>query len=197
MRHLGHILSHNLSDAPDIIDKTKDLAKKAKYMLHTFSCCDRFTKSTLFMSFVSDCLVLLSGPSLVPSSSLWKWPSIISYVIFGDCLISVTPIFRTSLLLSIVCLILFMIDHWDWLIQPSTPIPSFYMMCSTTAPSWLTVLLATTVFMDGSTSKFILNKIQFLPASCLMSWHTLHSTALHFMMTSFLPAVHNSYFSYL
>ena len=110
-------------------------------MLHTFSCCDRFTKSTLFMSFVSDCLVLLSGPSLVPSSSLWKWPSIISYVIFGDCLISVTPIFRTSLLLSIVCLILFMIDHWDWLIQPSTPIPSFYMMCSTTAPSWLTVLL--------------------------------------------------------
>ena len=60
VRHLGHILSHNLSDAPDIIDKTKDLAKKAIYMLHTFSCCDRFTKSTLFMSF---CLSL-SGSAI-------------------------------------------------------------------------------------------------------------------------------------
>ena len=36
---------------------------------------------------------------------------------------------------------------------------------------WLTVLLATTVFMDGSTVNFILNKIQFLPALCEMSWH--------------------------
>ena len=36
VRHLGHMLSHDLSDAPDIIDKTKDLAKKANYMLHTF-----------------------------------------------------------------------------------------------------------------------------------------------------------------
>ena len=59
MRHLGHVLSHDLSDAPDIIDKTKDLAKKANYMLHTFSC-DRLTKSTLFMSF---CLSL-SGSAI-------------------------------------------------------------------------------------------------------------------------------------
>ena len=58
MRHLGPILSHDLSDAPDIIDKTKDLAKKANYMLHTFSCCDRLTKSRLFMSF---CLSLLGS----------------------------------------------------------------------------------------------------------------------------------------
>ena len=29
--HLGHILSHDLSDAPDIRDKAKDLAKKANY----------------------------------------------------------------------------------------------------------------------------------------------------------------------
>ena len=72
LRHLGHVLSHDISDVPDIIGETKDLAKKANYILHTFSCCDRFTKSTLFMSFVSHCLVLLSGPLLVPSSSLWK-----------------------------------------------------------------------------------------------------------------------------
>ena len=60
VQHLGHMLSHDLSDAPDIIDKTKDLAKKANYMLHTFSCCDQFTKSTLFMSF---CLSL-SGSAI-------------------------------------------------------------------------------------------------------------------------------------
>ena len=50
VQYLGHILSHDLAD-PDIIDKTKNLAKKANYMLHTFSCCDRLAKSTLFMSF--------------------------------------------------------------------------------------------------------------------------------------------------
>ena len=60
MRHLGHVLSRDLSDAPDIIDKTKDLAKKANYMLHTFSCCDQLAKSTLFMSF---CLSL-SGSAI-------------------------------------------------------------------------------------------------------------------------------------
>ena len=60
VQHLGHILSHDLSDASDIIDKTKELAKKANYMLHTFSCCDWLTKSTLFMSF---CLSL-SGSAI-------------------------------------------------------------------------------------------------------------------------------------
>ena len=60
VQHLGHILSHDLSDDFDIIDKTKELAKKANYMLHTFSCCDRLTKSTLFMSF---CLSL-SGSAI-------------------------------------------------------------------------------------------------------------------------------------
>ena len=59
-RHLGCILSHDLSDAPDIIDKTKDPAKKTNYMLHTFSCYDRLIKSTLFMSF---CLSL-SGSAI-------------------------------------------------------------------------------------------------------------------------------------
>ena len=50
VRHLGHIISHDLSDSPDISDKSKDLIKKANYMLHTFSSCDKYTKTKLFQS---------------------------------------------------------------------------------------------------------------------------------------------------
>ena len=60
--HLGHVLSHDLSDAPDIRVKAKDVAKKANYMLYSFSCCDKFTKTSLLQSF---CLSL-------PGSVTWK-----------------------------------------------------------------------------------------------------------------------------
>ena len=59
--HLGHILSCDLSDDPAIIAVKKDLCRKANFMLHTFSCCDSYTKSNLFRSF---CLSLYG-------SSLW------------------------------------------------------------------------------------------------------------------------------
>ena len=62
MKHLGR---SDLSDNLDIIEKTKDVVRKANYMLQMFSCCDRFTKTTLFRSY---CLAL-------PGCSLWSLAS--------------------------------------------------------------------------------------------------------------------------
>ena len=103
----------------------------------------------------------------------------------GVCL-GVTPVFCTSLLLSIVLLILFTIDHYDWLVRPLTLIPSFFMMCSIRAPNWHIVSLVTIVFLDGSTLNFTLNKILFVLASCVMSSLTRHSIALLSVMTFIL-----------
>ena len=65
VKHLGHILYCNLSDNEDISSIKKDLTRKANCMLHTFSCCDPHTKTTLFCSV---CLSLY-GSSLWMSSS--------------------------------------------------------------------------------------------------------------------------------
>ena len=65
VKHLGHILSSDLSDNLDIIEKTKDMVRKANYMLQMFSCCDKLTKTTLFRSY---CLAL-------PGCSLWSLAS--------------------------------------------------------------------------------------------------------------------------
>ena len=65
VKHLGHVLSSDLSDNLDIIEKTKDMVRKANYMLQMFSCCDKFTKTTLFRSY---CLAL-------PGCSLWSLAS--------------------------------------------------------------------------------------------------------------------------
>ena len=65
VKHLGHILSSDLSDNLDIIEKTKDMVRKANYMLQIFSCCDKLTKTTLFRSY---CLAL-------PGCSLWSLAS--------------------------------------------------------------------------------------------------------------------------
>ena len=73
MKHLGHILSSDLSDNLDIIEKTKDMVRKANCMLQMFSCCDKFTKTTLFRSY---CLAL-------PGCSLWSLalPQLFSLVV--------------------------------------------------------------------------------------------------------------------
>ena len=63
--HLGHTLSCDLSDNPDIASVKKDLCRKANYMLHTFSSCDPFTMTELFRSY---CLPLY-GSSLWSASS--------------------------------------------------------------------------------------------------------------------------------
>ena len=60
--HLGHTLTHDLSDDEDIISIKKDLCRKAMY---TFSCCNPLTKTKLLQSF---CLSLY-GSSLWLSSS--------------------------------------------------------------------------------------------------------------------------------
>ena len=83
--HLGHTLSCDLSDNPDITSVKKDLCRKANYMLHTFSSCDPFTRTELFRSY---CLSLYG-------SSLWSASfkelkslevcSIILYVKSGIC----------------------------------------------------------------------------------------------------------------
>ena len=64
-KHLGHILSSNLSDTDDIVRVKKDLVRKANCMLHSFSPCNPFVKTKLFESF---CLSLY-GSALWFSSS--------------------------------------------------------------------------------------------------------------------------------
>ena len=63
--HLGHILSHELSDNPDIIAIRQDMCRKANHMLATFRCCNPVTKTKLMQSF---CMSLYG-------SSLWKTSS--------------------------------------------------------------------------------------------------------------------------
>ena len=42
--HLGHILTFNLHDKDDIIRATKDLNRKANYILSSLKCVDPFLK---------------------------------------------------------------------------------------------------------------------------------------------------------
>ena len=64
-KHLGHLLSFNLSDADDIVRVKNDLVRKANCMLHSFSPCNPLVKTKLFDSF---CLSLY-GSALWFSSS--------------------------------------------------------------------------------------------------------------------------------
>lgn len=63
--HLGHILTYNLCDKSDILCATKDLNRKANYLLSTFKCVDPSVKCFLLKSF---CLSLYG-------SSLWSLSS--------------------------------------------------------------------------------------------------------------------------
>ena len=56
--HLGHTLLENLNDSLDISRKTKDLLRRANYILCTFSFVDPFVQSMLIKSF---CLSLYGG----------------------------------------------------------------------------------------------------------------------------------------
>ena len=56
--HLGHTLLENLDDSLDISRKTKDLLRRANYILCTFSFADHFVQSMLIKSF---CLSLYGG----------------------------------------------------------------------------------------------------------------------------------------
>ena len=58
MIHLGHILQYNLNDEADIIRATKDLLRKANYILCTFSFADPFDQ---LYHFVFHCMDVLCG----------------------------------------------------------------------------------------------------------------------------------------
>ena len=62
IKHLGHILTSNLSDEEDITAISKDMCRKANHLLHIFSCCDPSVKTHLFSSF---CLSLYGA-------ALWR-----------------------------------------------------------------------------------------------------------------------------
>lgn len=49
--HLGHTLHATLRDDEDIKSITKDMCRKANYVLHTFSCCSPAVKTKLFYSY--------------------------------------------------------------------------------------------------------------------------------------------------
>ena len=49
--HLGHLLSYNLDDTPDIIRVTKDLNRKANFVLCTFKSADLFVKCFLIKAY--------------------------------------------------------------------------------------------------------------------------------------------------
>ena len=59
--HLGHVLSYNLDDTPDIIRAVRDMNRKVNSILFTFSAADPFVKSFLVKIY---CLSLLWLSSL-------------------------------------------------------------------------------------------------------------------------------------
>ena len=66
VKHIGHILSNDLSDNPDIIVVKQSMSHKANHMLTVFRSCDPHTKSKLMQSF---CLSLYGSALWVASSS--------------------------------------------------------------------------------------------------------------------------------
>ena len=131
---LCHIISHDLSDSPDISDKSKELIKKANHMLHTFSSCDKYTKTKFFQSF---CLSL-------PGCALWKLscPQIKSLeVTFNYILLKIWDLPRrchtvlcTLLPLYVVCITLPFVVLLVLSNQPFSLSPRSYMMCFLNAP---------------------------------------------------------------
>ena len=49
--HLGHILRFDLDDGDDIIRCTREMVRKANYMLRSFSCADVLVETKLYQSF--------------------------------------------------------------------------------------------------------------------------------------------------
>ncbi len=63
--HLGHILRYDLDDSEDIVQKSRDMVRKANCVLHSFAGTDPSVKTKLFQSF---CLSLYG-------SALWNLSS--------------------------------------------------------------------------------------------------------------------------
>ena len=71
--HLGHILSHDLSDREDIVSIKKDLCRKANCLLHIFSSCNPHINLSCFN--LSVCLFMDPPCGMFPHLSYnnWKW----------------------------------------------------------------------------------------------------------------------------
>ena len=160
-------------------------------MLHTFSCCDRLTKSTLFNSF---CLSL-SG------SAIWSLtcPQLKSLeVTFNNILRKIWSLPRrchTSLMQLTVDSV-FNTVYNKSLKLVNSAINSDSIILHDVFYQSSKLVYCFTGYLDGSTLNFTLNKILFVPASCVMSWLTRHSITLLSVRAFFLPAVHSSFFSY-
>ena len=63
--HLGHLLSYNLDDTPDIIRVTKDLNRKENFVLFTFKSADPFVKCFLIKAYCCPCMIVHCGLCLV------------------------------------------------------------------------------------------------------------------------------------
>ena len=51
VHHLGNTLASNLFNNADIENKKRDFIKKSNYMLHAFTCYDKFSKTRLFQAY--------------------------------------------------------------------------------------------------------------------------------------------------
>ena len=150
--HLGHILSHDLSDAPDIRVKAKYLAKKANYMLYSFSCCDQLQ---------SFCLSL-------PGSATWKLSCLqlkSLEVTFNNTLRKVWSLPRkchTSILHLTASLDsmynLSIVDHSIFYKLLFPPHRSYYVTYSLRVRNWPSALLATITSLALGTGNITLNK---------------------------------------
>ena len=86
VQHLGHVLNHDLSEAPTSSIKQKTWLRKPTICSTPFHVVTCSLNLHFSRASASHCLVLLSGPSLVPSSGLRK----LSCVRSGVCLVGVT-----------------------------------------------------------------------------------------------------------
>ena len=91
--HLGHVLSYNLDDTPDIIRAVRDMNRKVYSILFTFSAPDPFVKSflvkTYCLSLYGCSLWTLNSPSLKVMNKLlrkvWNLPYKLSHGYCAFC----------------------------------------------------------------------------------------------------------------
>ena len=84
--HLGHILTFNLHDKDDIIRATKDLNRKANYILSSFKCVDPSLKSFLLKSFCLSLYGCVLWSLSSPGINIIQVSMTITYAGSGSCL---------------------------------------------------------------------------------------------------------------
>ena len=102
--HLGHLISYNLDDSPDVNSKLRDMIRKANCLLASFPGIGPAILSRLFQSY---CLVRVSGPCLLLLYAILRWHLTKFCVRSGACIIVVTQqlyiLLRIYLVSSMLC----------------------------------------------------------------------------------------------